>query len=347
MAGLQVVASVCLTATLFLPWLRWGLGASDYGYSQVRTPWSIMSESLGAPSAWLALFTAGVAAAMIGSLFEFTQRPMGYPARTIALGGFATALGATALGLMVGSSTMGAYELPGIENHTSLEFGFWLGLGLAATATAISIVYRRMPPNPPRRAGQVVLWPPLAPSVASAPVPASPDYMAHDHYPEHVGSAPPAVGPAVYPVPGYLTPAYPRPGSAGQFGSAPGEWPAGSPPGTSGAPSGSGRSAGHLVVTEAGRSTSIVVQPGQRLLVGRDADAQIRVADPSVSFRHATIERRGHEWVVQDVDAVNPTRITDEWGTSRPVHGETAVASAQLVMGGVQVSLYPSRPEGS
>ena len=346
MAGLQVVASACLVTTLFLPWLRWGLGASEYGYSQVRTPWSILSESLGMPSAWLALFAAGVAVAMAGSLFELTRRPMGYNARTIALAGFATALGAAALGLVVGSSTMGAYELPGIEDHTSLEFGFWLGLGLAATGTAISFVFRRMPPNPPRRAGQVVEWPPLAPSVASAPALVSPDYMAHDHYPEHVGSAPPAVGPAVYPEPGFLTPAYPRPGQAGQFGSPSVEWPAGSAAGPSGAASGSGRSAGHLVVVEAGRSTSIVVQPGQRLLVGRDADAQIRVSDPSVSFRHATIERRGHEWVVQDVDAINPTRITDEWGTSRPVHGETAVASAQLVMGGVQVSLYPSRPEG-
>jgi pSer/pThr/pTyr-binding forkhead associated (FHA) protein len=118
------------------------------------------------------------------------------------------------------------------------------------------------------------------------------------------------------------------------------------PPDGSAAVPRSGRSAGHLVVLEAGRSTSMVVQPGRRLLVGRDADAEIRVSDPSVSFRHATIERRGHEWVVQDVDAVNPTRLVDEWGTSRPVHGETAVTSARLEIGGVRIALYASRPEG-
>jgi hypothetical protein len=345
LAGLQIVASACLAATMFLPWLRWHLGASDYAYSQLRTLWSIVSESVGAPSAWMAIFVVGVAVAGISSIYELVRRPMGYPARTAALAGFALALFGAALGLVVGSSTMGAYDLPDIEDRTTLELGFWLGLGLSAIGLSIAVVSRRMPPNPPRRAGQLVPLLPLAP-LSAAPGPASPDYMAHSHYPEHVGSASPSIGPAVYPAPGHLTPAYQRPGRAGQAGLPAAEWET-EPASSAARPaSGAGRSAGHLVVMEAGRSASMVVQPGQRLLIGRDEDAQIRVSDTGVSFRHATIERRGHEWVVQDVDAVNPTRIVDEWGTSRPVHGETAVASAQLEVGGVRVALYPSRPEG-
>jgi hypothetical protein len=342
LAGLQVVASTCLAATMFLPWLRWRLGASDYAYSQLRSLWSVVGESLGGPAAWMTLFAVGVAVAGISSSYELVKRPMGYPARTIALAGFATALAGAASGLFVGSDTMGAYELTGIEARTTLEFGFWLALGLAAAGTLMSLIARRMPPNPPRRAGQALQALAGAPPHASPSGPVSPDYMAHSRYPEHVGAPPPSVRPAVYPEPGFLTPAYSRRAGPGQFGlpSSDLQAPAAGPS------AGSGRSAGHLVVLEAGRSTSIVVQPGQRLLIGRDDDAQIRVSDPSVSFRHATVERRGHEWVVQDVDAVNPTRIVDEWGTSRPVHGEIAVASAQLEAGGVRVVLYPSRPEG-
>jgi hypothetical protein len=337
MAGLQIVACACLGAVLFLPWLRWRLGASDFAYTQVRSLWSVVSESPGWPSAWMMLFVGGVALAAAGAVYELSRRPMGYPARTVSLAGFSVALGGAALGLVVGPDTLGAYDLPGLEARTTLEFGFWLGLGLAATGTAISVLLRRMAPNPPRHALQVAPQP-VAPSVVAAQGPVSPDYMGHSHYPEHLGAGSPSIGPAVYPVPGFLTPAYPGAGHPGQ--------PDPSGDGQEGTRVLPGRSAGQLVVMDSGRSSVMVVQPGQRLLVGRDDDCQIRVSDPSVSFRHATIERRGHEWVVQDVDAVNPTRIVDEWGTSRPVHGETSVASAELQVGGVRVTLYASRPEG-
>ncbi len=345
LAGLQIVASACLVAAMSLPWLRWRLGASDYGYTQLRSLWSVLNESIGAPSAWMAIFVVGVAVAGVSSIYELVKRPMGYPARTAALAGFALALFGAALGLVVGSATMGSYDLPDVEDHTTLELGFWLGLGLSGIGALIAALARRMPPNPPRHAVHIVPLSP-APPFSTATGPVSPDYMDHSHYPEHVGSASTSIGPAVYPAPGHLTPAYPRRGRAGQPGSPAAEWEAGPAPSAPLPASGQGRSAGHLVVMEAGHSTSIVVQPGQRLLIGRDEDAQIRVSDLGVSFRHATIERRGHEWVVQDVDAINPTRLLDEWGTSRPVHGETAVASAQLEVGGVRVALYPSRPEG-
>jgi len=61
-----------------------------------------------------------------------------------------------------------------------------------------------------------------------------------------------------------------------------------------------------------------------------------------VSPRHATIERRGDEWAVQDVDAINPTRLIDAWGMSRTVRGETTISSGQIGVGDVLVTLYPN-----
>jgi pSer/pThr/pTyr-binding forkhead associated (FHA) protein len=103
-------------------------------------------------------------------------------------------------------------------------------------------------------------------------------------------------------------------------------------------------SPGHLVVVEAGRSTVLTVEPGKRLLVGRDPDAEIRVSDRKVGERHATIERRGEGWAVQDVDALRPTRLIDAWGTNRQVRGETTISSGQLVLGDVLITLYANRP---
>jgi pSer/pThr/pTyr-binding forkhead associated (FHA) protein len=141
-------------------------------------------------------------------------------------------------------------------------------------------------------------------------------------------------------MPGHMTSAYPTPDHPWAPDWAP-DW-ATPPPVPPADPAGTPMP-GHLVVVEAGRSTALTVAPGQRLLVGRDPDAQIRVSDPQVSARHATIERRGDGWVVQDVDATNPTRLIDEWGMSRTVRGETAVSSGQIGVGDVLVTLYPNQ----
>jgi pSer/pThr/pTyr-binding forkhead associated (FHA) protein len=97
-------------------------------------------------------------------------------------------------------------------------------------------------------------------------------------------------------------------------------------------------------VVEAGGLTILTVEPGERLLVGRDPDAEIRVSDAKVGERHATIERRGDGWAVQDVDAMKPTRLIDAWGTNRQVRGETTISSGQLVVGDVLITLYANRP---
>ena len=48
------------------------------------------------------------------------------------------------------------------------------------------------------------------------------------------------------------------------------------------------------------------------MLVGRDEGADIRVDEPLVSRAHARIERRGEEYVVQDLGSTNLTRVNGE-----------------------------------
>jgi hypothetical protein len=99
---------------------------------------------------------------------------------------------------------------------------------------------------------------------------------------------------------------------------------------------------GRVTFVESGRSSTLTVGPGQRVLVGRDAAANIRVSDPRVSRRHATIERSGTDWVVRDLGATNPTRLFNQSGTAQAINGEVRVGSGQLLMGDVLVTLFPT-----
>ena len=48
---------------------------------------------------------------------------------------------------------------------------------------------------------------------------------------------------------------------------------------------------------------------GETHEVGRDEDVAIRVDEPLVSRRHASLERRGDGWVVVDLGSTNFTRV--------------------------------------
>lgn len=51
---------------------------------------------------------------------------------------------------------------------------------------------------------------------------------------------------------------------------------------------------------------------GEAHAVGRDEDVAIRVDEPLVSRRHATLERRGDGWVVVDLGSTNFTRVNGQ-----------------------------------
>lgn len=48
-----------------------------------------------------------------------------------------------------------------------------------------------------------------------------------------------------------------------------------------------------------------------RTLIGRDRTAEIRLRESSVSRKHATIDRRGTEWVITDGGSANGTFVDD------------------------------------
>ena len=48
-----------------------------------------------------------------------------------------------------------------------------------------------------------------------------------------------------------------------------------------------------------------------RTLIGRDKTAEVRLSESSVSRKHATIERRGPEWVITDGGSANGTFLDD------------------------------------
>jgi hypothetical protein len=58
---------------------------------------------------------------------------------------------------------------------------------------------------------------------------------------------------------------------------------------------------------------------GERVLLGRDPAADVVLNDPSVSRRHAVIERRGVFWVVLDQQSANGTWIDDRRVTEAPL----------------------------
>jgi hypothetical protein len=113
-------------------------------------------------------------------------------------------------------------------------------------------------------------------------------------------------------------------------------WAAPAAPGW--ASSGSGR----LTVVESGHSSTLVVNQGEQVLVGRDVDAKVRVSDPRVSRRHASIQRSGTDWVVRDLGATNPTRLLSASGTAQTIQGEVRLPSGQLLIGDVLVTLFPT-----
>jgi pSer/pThr/pTyr-binding forkhead associated (FHA) protein len=86
------------------------------------------------------------------------------------------------------------------------------------------------------------------------------------------------------------------------------------------------------------------VRPGEKLLVGSDADAQVRIADSAVQPRHATIERRSDVWVVRDLQTASPTRLIDATGSINLLLGETTVEAGQLLIGSVLLTLSRGQP---
>jgi hypothetical protein len=346
-ALLALAAALLFIGDGFLPWLGWGFSVPGVIESSTRySLWDVVGGRgvAGAISAdWTKLVAVGVLCALAGSAGELLLRPVGRITRGLMLGGFTIVVLGSCLGMLTGVASFEG--LSGLQGAVAarLEFGFWIGLAVATIGTIAAAVHYYSPPNKHLKPE------PFVPSPWGAPPSVLPPGFtppAEDSWAGYVnrgqtppGYVPPSYGPPVFPRPGHITPAYLAPGQVGpMFGPPHPEIPIGESDATDASAE---PTPGRLTVSESGRSTTLTVEPGQRLLVGRDADAEIRVSDRKVSERHATIERRGRGWAVQDVDALKPTRLIDPWGMHRQVRGETEIPAGQVVVGDVTITLYP------
>lgn len=98
---------------------------------------------------------------------------------------------------------------------------------------------------------------------------------------------------------------------------------------------------GMIQIVVDGQSTTRWVGSGEVLTVGTDPASGIVLADPRVSPRHASIERRGPGWLVHGLDPTNPTWLLDATGRAHAIQGELGLKSGELLIGGAQVRLYP------
>ncbi len=85
---------------------------------------------------------------------------------------------------------------------------------------------------------------------------------------------------------------------------------------------------GKLVISEGVNAGVAVPLDGGPVLLGRGADATIRLDDDYVSTRHARFVPSGEEWYVEDLGSTNGTYI-----------GSQRITTPTLVSTGVQVRL--------
>jgi len=309
----QLVAGVAILVSLLLPWLDVAFSYFDTGGASTFV--SLATDSKGLGQLWLDLILLGVAFAVIASVMSLSMRDVTRATSAVALIGFGLVVVGAGYYLAEGNAWDYSILSPGP--------GVYLCL-LAAVIGGLAAVAHLA--NPRLGASSAV----------------STGYWGGGSY----GSVPPnwSEWPGVtYPGPVYpgapariwppqpLAPTYPAPTSS-------------MPPYVPPAPVASPGWAAQLVVLEAGQSRMMSVRPGEKLLVGSDADAQVRIADSAVQPRHATIERRSNVWVVRDLQTASPTRLIDATGSINLLLGETTVEAGQLLIGSVLLTLSRGQP---
>lgn len=81
-----------------------------------------------------------------------------------------------------------------------------------------------------------------------------------------------------------------------------------------------------VVIVDGANRGEVIQLSGAPLLIGRGADAAIRLDDDYVSTRHARIVRSGDQWFVEDVGSTNGTYV-----------GSARISQPTLISLGTQV----------
>ncbi|MCC6388279.1 MAG: RDD family protein [Dehalococcoidia bacterium] len=102
---------------------------------------------------------------------------------------------------------------------------------------------------------------------------------------------------------------------------------------------------GRLGILDGGRPLPEVgVDPGRSLIVGRGADADVQISEPTSSRRHFAIRLEGATWVLEDLGAMNPAQVFAGGGESPLLPGRPMrVPAGQVTIGSSVITLYPAQ----
>ena len=97
----------------------------------------------------------------------------------------------------------------------------------------------------------------------------------------------------------------------------------------------------HLELVDEGRNVGLL--GGDELLVGRESDCDIVLANPAVSRRHLRLSKRGMEWLVEDLGSRHGTVLN---GAPLRENQPTALRDRdRLEVAGSQVVFHAERPD--
>ena len=265
----------------------------------------IVSKSAGGGWLTILLLIGGAFLAVAGSGARVAGAGASRAPTVLWVVGFGAALGGFALYLIdLSSYTSATYFGYSYSTGLGAGFGVWLGIAAAVVGLVAGLIELATQGSAPWTSGSG------APSYGqSAPGPWSAPQA-----PVQTASAWPS-----------SVPSQSYPASAG-YAAAPA------------APAVSGR----LTYVEAGRPQAVMVNPGEQVIIGRDPDARVHLSDPKVSRQHALVTWSGTQWDVRDLGATNPTRVIGSSGMSQPLAGDVRIASGQLLVGDVLVTLFPA-----
>lgn len=102
---------------------------------------------------------------------------------------------------------------------------------------------------------------------------------------------------------------------------------------------------GRLGILDGGRpQPEVGVNPGRSLIVGRGADADIQISEPTSSRRHFAVRLDGATWVLEDLGAMNPAYVFAGGGESPLLPGRPMrVPAGQVTIGSSVITLYPAQ----
>jgi phage repressor protein C with HTH and peptisase S24 domain len=85
---------------------------------------------------------------------------------------------------------------------------------------------------------------------------------------------------------------------------------------------------------------SLTVAPDQTILVGRQLEADIWLANEEVALQQALITRQAGGWLVKNLNPDHPTRFFGPDGSLQIINAEITLPSGELLVGDAHIALF-------